>query len=91
MKDIYVNASARMEDMWMFQCFESFNCSMLSINITDALFVGIRVAVIAKKESITCFNCLIYNYYQINFNYITIIIHWMSNNWLLLTQYFVNH
>lgn len=45
-------------------------CSMLSINITDALFVGIRVAVIAKKESITCFNCLIYNYYQINFNYI---------------------
>lgn len=27
-------------------------CSMLSINITDALFVGIRVAVIAKKESI---------------------------------------
>lgn len=80
MKDIYVNACARMEDNYVNVSVFWKLCSMLSINITDALFVGIRVAVIAKKESITCFNCLIYHYYQINFNYITIIIHWMSNN-----------
>lgn len=54
-----VNASARMEDMWMFKCFESFvQCYWL---IFDAFFVGIRVANIAKKEFITCFNCLKYN------------------------------
>lgn len=43
-----VNASARMEDMWMFKCFESFvQCYWL---IFDAFFVGIRVANIAKKN-----------------------------------------
>lgn len=38
-------------------------CLMLSINIIDVLFVGIRVVVIVKKEFIICFNCLIYYYY----------------------------
>lgn len=49
---IYVNASARMEDNYVNVSVFWKLCSMLSINITDALFVGIRVAVIAKKESI---------------------------------------
>lgn len=52
MKDIYVNASARMEDNYVNVSVFWKLCLMLSINITDALFVGIRVAVIAKKESI---------------------------------------
>lgn len=52
MKDIYVNVFVRMEDNYVnVLVFWKF-CLMLSINIIDVLFVGIRVVVIVKKEFI---------------------------------------